>query len=81
MHKEIIIKDDKNNDQTLTFPEVFIETEPEIEKMQFFYENNKLIHKSSEYCVAPLCLSNNTISYKCDDKLILSLVDCEEIHK
>ena len=79
MHKEIIIKDDQNNDQKLTFPTVFIENEPEIEKMQFFYENNKLIHKSSEYCVAPLCLSNNTISNKCDNKFVLSLVDCEEI--
>ena len=75
----IIMKNENNEDIKLTVPKVFIENNSDIEKMQFFYENNKLIHKSSEYCVAPLCLSNNTISNNCDSKLVLSLVDCEEI--
>ena len=79
MHEEITMKDEENKDQKLTFPTVFIQNKAEIEKMQFFYENGKLIHKSSDYCVAPLCLSNNTISYNCDNKLVLSLVDCEKL--
>lgn len=79
--EEIIMKDEENKDQKLTFPTVFINNKPDIEKMQFYYENDKLIHKSSEYCVTPLCPSNKKITYDCNNKIVLSLVDCEELPK
>lgn len=80
-HEEITMKDEENKDQKLTFPTVFIKNKDEIEKMQFYYNNDKLIHKSSDYCVAPLCSSNKTISYDCNSKIALSLVDCEKLPK
>ena len=87
IHEEITMKDEENKDQKLTFPTVFIkkkskdiygkdiEENNDIEKIQFYFENGKLKHKTSDYCITPYSNSNS------NSNIILSLVDCKKLPK
>jgi hypothetical protein len=84
---KITMKNDKNEDQEITVPEVFVLGNYDIPKMQFIYEDNKIKHKSSSYgtrdthvCVTPFCVTSQTITNNCEEnKIYLSLAKCKNL--
>jgi hypothetical protein len=84
---KITMKNDKNEDQEITVPEVFVYGKYDISKMQFIYEDNKIKHKSSSYgtsdthvCVTPFCITSQTITNNCEEnKIFLSLAKCKNL--